>query len=205
MTTIGGFLVALSLAAAASTAPAPDTNAPAPAAPATTAPTTAASAPGGCPEELFRITRSLNANVVVYEVHRRPDSTVDPEEPVRASWILLARHGEREDLNFIERMLAYGFEVRSAAPQRGWWITLKAKKDRPLRVVEREGCLRAIGTIAGREGALRRLYVKADDKRLIPTVEYVELFGEGAGGAPLYEKILNDSAPELDRPEWKGG
>jgi hypothetical protein len=182
MTSLAGLLVALSMTAGAREAAA-------------------------CPEELFRITRSLNANVVVYEVGKRPDGSVDPEQPVRASWILLARKGEREDLNFLEKLLAYGFEVKSAAPQPGWWVTLKAKKDRPLHVMERDGCLGAFGTIGGREGALRKLYVKADDKKLIPSVEYVELFGvDPRTGAALYEKIMPEPArDEPDRPEWKGG
>ena len=159
-----------------------------------------------CADELFRIERSLNANVIVYEVVRRPDGDVDPDRPVRASWIMLARRGEREDLNLLERVLAYGFEVRPAEHGRSWWLTLKAEKGRPLRVADVDGCPAALGAIGGREGALRRIYVKADDQRLIPRVEYVDVFGvELRTGAPLHERIVPAPEQEPDRPEWRGG
>lgn len=165
----------------------------------------AAAPPRSCPDELFRIERSKNANAIVYEVGRRADGSVDPETPVRASWIMATRGGAREDLNFLERTLAYGFDVRPAAPGPGWWLTLKAKKERPVHVRPEGGCLSAVGTIAGHEGLLRRIYVKADDGKLIPSVEYVDVFGEDARtGAPLHERILPDPPPE-ERREWQGG
>jgi hypothetical protein len=152
----------------------------------------------GCPPELFRIARSKNANVIVYEANAGAGHGLDAGEPVRASWIMLAKSGEREELNFLERLLAYGFEVHPASPGPGFWLTLKAKKDRPLRVLERGGCPAAIGEIGGRRGILKRIYVKADDRQLVPPVEYVEVFGvDPETGGELYERIVqprNESA-----------
>jgi len=157
-----------------------------------------------CTDELFRIERSKNANVVVYELQRGPDGGIVRAEPVRASWIMLASHGEREELNLLERTLAYGFEVEGANPGPRWVLTLKAEKKRPLTIREVAGCLHAMATIGGREGALKRVYVKADDSKLIPTVAYVEVFGvDPTDGAARYERILPGAPPE-DRRQWRG-
>lgn len=152
-----------------------------------------------CPAELFRIARSKNANVVVYEARRSGSGSLDPREPLQASWLLLAQQGQREDLNFVERLLAYGFDVRPARPQEGWSVTLKALKDRPVRVVDLEGCPKALWQIGGRQGVLEKVYVKADDRFLIPPVEYVEIFGvDPKSGEKLYERIAGPP-PEPER------
>jgi hypothetical protein len=173
------FLVAFAAASASATAPA-------------------------CPDELFRIERSKNANVIVYELRRGSDGEIDRAQPVRASWIMLASHGEREDLNLLERTLAYGFEVEDAAPRPGWTLRLKAEKKRPIAVREVAGCVHAMATIGGSEGALTRIYVKADDRTLIPTIAWVDVFGvDPTTGATRYERIVPDKPPE-EQPSWTG-
>ncbi len=147
--------------------------------------------PKACPAELFRIGRSKNANVIVYEANLDGAGGLDGREPVHASWLLLADRGQREELSFLEWRFAYGFDVAPAAPQPGFRLTFKAKDDRPLAIVERDGCPAAVGEIGGRQGVLRRIFVKADDRYLIPPVEYVEIFGKALdGGGDLYERIV---------------
>lgn len=154
-------------------------------------------APTACPAELIRIARSKNANVVVYEANRTASGGLDPDDPVRASWIMLAEQGQREGLNFFEKLFAYGFDVRSAAPDRGYVVRLHAKKDQVIRVVEHQGCPAAMSDIGGHPGILKRIYVQADDGQLIPEVLYVELFGiDPVTGAALYQKIVPDPAQQ---------
>ena len=155
-------------------------------------------APAACPDELLRIARSKNANVVVYEANRSGSGGLDADHPVRASWIMLAEQGQREGLNFFEKLLAYGFDVRSAAPDAGYLLRLKARKDQVIRVVEHRGCPAAMSDIGGRQGILKRIYVQAEDGQLIPPVLYVELFGtDAATGAPLYDKIVPDPGQQV--------
>ena len=143
---------------------------------------------GGCPGELFRIERSKNANVVVYEAKPGRGAPLDPDEPVTASWVLLASTGAREPLTFFERLFAYGFDVRREAP--GFALTLKALKDRVIHLTATGTCPAARAVINGHEGQLKRIFVKADDRKLPPTVSYVELFGVAETGEALYEKFL---------------
>jgi hypothetical protein len=106
-----------------------------------------------CAAELFRIGRSTNANEVVYLARRGADGALDPDEPLAAEWHMLAEDGHREGLNFIEKLLAYGFSVDPAPSGGGFVVVLKAKKDRPVKLTLRDGCPSASLTIAGCSGA----------------------------------------------------
>lgn len=148
-------------------------------------------APRACPAELFRLGRSKNANVVVYEANLSPAGTLDPGAPVKALWVLHAARGEREELSWLEWRMAYGFDVRPDDPGPGFLLTFKAKGDRPVRIVLRDGCPVALAEIGGRQGILKRIFIKADDRYLIPSVEYVEVFGTDPDtGRDLYERIV---------------
>lgn len=101
------------------------------------------------PTELFRIERSKNANVVVYEAEAGAQSALAKKDPISASWILLAKDGKRARLSFFEKVLAYGFEVDLADDAESAALRLKALKGRPLKVLNRGGHLVAIGKISG--------------------------------------------------------
>lgn len=146
-----------------------------------------------CPAELFRIERSKNANVVLYEAKVDAGGRLDADEPVRASWLLLAEQGQREKLNFVERKFAYGFDVKANGEGPGVVLHLKALKHRKVQVLLSEtGCPIAVATIDGQAGRLQRIYVKSLERGpLPPKVEYVELFGVELGSrSALYERLL---------------
>jgi hypothetical protein len=145
-----------------------------------------------CSPELFRIGRSTNANEVVYLPRQRPDGTLDPEDPLRAEWHMLAEDGHREGLNFIEKLLAYGFSVDPAKSGEGWVVVLKAKKDRPVTLAMREGCPVASVTIAGKTAVLQRIFVQAESGgALIPEVAWADIDGlDPASGAKVTERVV---------------
>lgn len=145
---------------------------------------------GRCPAEIFRIERSTNANVVVYQANRTADGRLDPRDPVRAEWIMRAEDGRREPLTFLERSFAYGFDVEAAAPADGFWLRLRAERSRRIRVRLRGGCPRAVAVIAGREALLEFLFVDAGGPGLAAAVRGVEIHGtDVVTGAPLAERV----------------
>ena len=77
---------------------------------------------------------------------------------------MLAEDGHREGLNFIEKLIAYGFSVDPAESGEGFTVVLKAKKDRPVKLTLRDGCPAALVTIAGRPALLRRIFVQAEER-----------------------------------------
>ncbi len=129
-----------------------------------------------CARELFRVARSTNANVVLYEANTGPSGTLDAAEPVRATWMMLAEDGRREELTGLERSLAYGLDVRETTTLEGALVALKAEPSRPLSIRMENGCLVAIATIRGREAVLREVFVKVGGG-IFPSVRSVELVG----------------------------
>ena len=149
--------------------------------------------PPQCPPELFRITRSTNANVVLYEAHEASSGTLDSAAPVRAVWLMLAEDGRREELTGLEWRLAYGVEVRRPAEPAAAVVTLRSQPRRPVAIRQREGCFVASTPIGGREARLRSIHVVVG-RGLWPTVRSVELFGvDLETGEELRESVA--SAP----------
>ncbi len=142
-----------------------------------------------CPAELFRVTRSKNANVVVYELHLGKTGELDPAGMVRASWLMLAEDGRREGLSGLERMLAFGFDVRSTSE--GLRIVLKADRSHEIEIREHAGCLRAVRLIAGRPALLQVIYVDTVEGFPLPSVRRIEVSGvDLETGAAVREAIV---------------
>jgi hypothetical protein len=136
---------------------------------------------------LFRITRSKNKNVVVYQANRRGNG-LNLGEPIGAHWLMLAEDGRREELTWTERRLAYGFDVQDVALDH-CRVTLLACRSRPLLVARGPRGFRALCRIAGEPAVLERIFVRTNESALVPSVSYVDLFGESLQGAPLSERL----------------
>jgi hypothetical protein len=143
-----------------------------------------------CEPELFRIGRSTNANEIVYAARTRAGS-FDEDGPIDAYWVMRAEEGQREGMNFLERMLAYGFSVDPAPAGDGFTVLLKAKKDRPLHLTMRDGCPVALARIGGREALLRFIFVQTSSEEIVPSVAYVDVVGvDPATGDEVRERVV---------------
>ena len=203
-------------APAAATPPPADPSAPAPALPATSTPDLAPASPGSaaaapaasapalptapspaaaaggrpCRAELFRIRRSTNANEIVYAAQLDEAGRLDEDDPLVAYWLMHAEDGHREGLNILEKMLAYGFSA-DPAPEGGFHVVLKAKKDRPVHLALRNGCPVAFIEIAGQPALLRSIFVQTSSGGVIPTVAHVDVTGvDPASGRDVSERIV---------------
>ena len=189
----GAARAGLALAAAASCAAAlalPPALAADPPAGAPAAAAAPGAAPAPCPPELFRIRRSTNANELVYAARLDDEGQLDEDDPLRVYWLMLAEDGHREGLNILEKMLAYGFTAEPA-PQGGFRVVLKAKKDRPLHLALRGRCPVAYVEIAGRPALLRSIYVQTSSGGVVPTVAHVDMAGvDPTTGREITERIL---------------
>ncbi len=127
-------------------------------------------------DRLFVIARSLNANIVVYDAVRGPDGRLDSAGPVTAYWLMNAEHGQRQEINAIERAEAYGFKV-TTAPRGEFELRLAALESRPIRIRAAGKRVQAIVTIAGAPAVLHRVFVRTEPDH--PTkVASIELVGE---------------------------
>ena len=152
-------------------------------------------------QDLFIIERSTNANVVRYDAKIGKDGAFDPKEPVVAYWIMAAEDGRRQSLSALEKMFAYGFTIRRDSSDQSFWMTLVSQKRREIHIYQEGGKVRAVILIGGQGAYLRKIHVQVRKTGLLPTVDYVELFGHDiVTGRDRYEKL----APEQLRPFGQG-
>jgi len=138
---------------------------------------------------LFVIERSLNANVVAYDVVTTRAGRLDPGSPLHVYWLMRADRGQARELNLAERSWAFGYDVRSCS-LRSCTVAVRALGARPVVIDLAAGIPRAVTRIGGTSGILRRVFVTVAGGGLVPSVASVELFGESCDGAvPLYERI----------------
>jgi len=148
----------------------------------------AASALADSTSPLFFIQRSKNKNEIHYDVHLTANGGLDPKNPVEAYWLRLASDGSRGPITLMQR-IAYGFDVEQAKDGT-YKMKLTALKKRPLTLVQVNGKWRAQAAIGGKAAYLHHLYVATDESGLIPSVRYIDIFGEEVGtGKPVQERI----------------
>ena len=124
-------------------------------------------------QSLFIIKRSKNANVVHYDARLTADGKLDPKEPVIAYWVLRAEDGRREELNWIEKKKAYGFDIKPDPSVNGYKMTLMAAPQRQITVKKAGDAIRAEGVIDGRPAVLEKMYINASDGLTGPKVQYI--------------------------------
>ncbi len=140
---------------------------------------------------LFIIERSKNANVVHYDAQLDADGRLNPKEPVIAYWIMLAEDGRREELNWIEKKKAYGFDIKPDASGDSYSLTVVSAPDRPITVKKAGKAARAELAIDGRPAVLEKMYINSTDGLTGPKVHYIELHGKDIKtGEKRLEKIV---------------
>lgn len=139
---------------------------------------------------LFVIERSVNTNIVAYDVNMVPGRLINRERPVDAYWIMREQGGRREELNYFERNRAYGFDIEPVREGRHYRMAIRSFSERPISVVLEKDGPRAIIDINRRPSYLSRIYIESRGSSNLPVVDHVMLFGvDTANGRLLREKI----------------
>lgn len=141
---------------------------------------------------LFTIERSKNANIVQYDAQLTPEGKLDPKEPIISYWVMLAKDGRKQELNLIEKKMAYGFKAKYDAEGNFVIIDMVADIQRKVKVYEIDGIYRAETLIDGHSAFVEKIYIKSIEGRTLPRVEYIELFGQDIEtGDDRYEKLIS--------------
>jgi len=140
---------------------------------------------------LFTIQRSKNVNIVQYDAQLTPAGKLDPKEPVIAYWIMLAEDGRKQELMWIEKEMAYGFEAKCEAKGDFAILDMVADIRRTVKICEKDGIYRAETLIDGKPALVEKIYIKSIEGGTLPRVEYVELSGQDIEtGDDRYEKLI---------------
>ena len=139
---------------------------------------------------LFHIERSKNKNIVCYDINADATGKPDEKQPLLVYWINREEHlGQREDLNYIQQKLAYGYTV-AGNQKDAIVIGINAAKDRIITIERNEQnyfCRIEINHIPS---ILTKIYIKTKTPNSLQ-VEYVEIMGFNLKtGAPVTERII---------------
>src|SRR4030042_2268099 len=129
-------------------------------------------------QSLFIIKRSKNANVVHYDARLTADGKLDPKEPVIAYWVMSAEDGRREELSWIEKKKAYGFDIKPDPSVNGYKMTLMAAPQQQITVKKAGDAIRAEMVIGGRLAVLEKIYIRSEEGLTGSKVHYIMLYGK---------------------------
>jgi hypothetical protein len=135
--------------------------------------------PSGISNQLFYLQRDPNTNTVIYQLNVDRTGRLDEDEPVNVFWLRYDEHGERKDLNFIQRKFAYGltaeklaaekYELKFAAYGKVRFYLLRSPIDKAFHVYT---------TIAGKQLQLERVFLRIEGGTFwVPNVKYIEFKG----------------------------
>jgi len=141
---------------------------------------------------LFYIQRSNNASAIVYDGQRNKQGKLNPENPIHVYWLSYSEDSTRNELNYIQKKLAYGVHVYSSPKKDEYEISLVSYKKKKIHVFENEkGEMQANMVINGKMARFRNVYVEIAKNFFIPEISFVEVFGEDLEtGQEVYEKII---------------
>ena len=129
---------------------------------------------------VFYLQLSDKTDTVIYAVNRRADGTVDASDPVQVYWRMYESGGEKRQLTFLQRSLAFGVQIAPAKDHPGDYVArLNAYPNIPVLVDHaKDGSVRALMSIAGRPAQLICVYVERRIRfGFVPQVLYIDFFG----------------------------
>ncbi len=148
--------------------------------------------PPDSPNRLFYIQRSSNANTVIYDANILPNKSLNPKDPVHTYWIRYGEKGQKEELTTIQRTLAYGLYTDRIKIEtnsyEGYFLAYRKRKF--VVKLDSKGNPIALFPINGKLQILKRVFVSVDETHMMPTVNYIELFGKDqTTGKDVYERF----------------
>ena len=151
--------------------------------------------PPASPNRLFYIQRSSNANTIMYDAQLRKNGQFDPQEPVSVYWLRLAEQGQRQELSWIQRTLAYGIANPEKKGTNGLLTNVVSYRKRKLNLlVDQGGKPMAQMQINGRVAQLHHVFVQIRDgagPMGISKIAHVDIFGQDMQtGKPIHERFI---------------
>lgn len=126
---------------------------------------------------LFFLQRTPDANTVIYELNYKSAGVLDPDAPVKASWIRYSEQGQCKSLSSIEEKFAYGVKCKQIGND-AYEIRLTAYKKLPLYLLksEKDDKYHIYIEDEGRHLLLKRVFVKVNGGSFwFPKVTYIDL------------------------------
>ena len=131
------------------------------------------------PNQLFYLQRTSNTNTVIYEAKLNNKGQIE-DDPVHVFWIRYPEGGVKKELNYIQRVFAYGIKTEKQPDGNYKMHVVSYKKQQfSLRRSAKDGRYHAYTIINKKEALLKRVFVKIGDGGTFwaPNILYMELRG----------------------------
>ncbi|MCB1474480.1 MAG: DUF4833 domain-containing protein [Rhodobiaceae bacterium] len=143
--------------------------------------------------QVFYLQKSSNPNTVVYAMQFDDEGKLKRQKPMTAYWRRFAEHGQRMELRFLERILAFDIQysvIDAAEPAyRANLVAYPAMKATVEKVDG--GAYRAILPIGGQPALLDCIYIELRETDFIPKILHVDLVGRAVNGSePVRQRLL---------------
>lgn len=135
--------------------------------------------PSGNPNQLFYMQRTSNINTIVCELNLNSKGQPDEEAPVHVFWIRYNEGGGHKELNYIQRVFAYGIKSQPAGngTYNLHFVSFK-KRSFVLMLSPKDNKYHVYATINQRQALLNRIFIKTDGGTFwSPNVVYMEMKG----------------------------
>lgn len=145
------------------------------------------------PHLLFYVQHSINRSLIVYAARLGPDGKLDPDRPVEAFWRRFDEEGQKRQLNFFERVFAFGVSSRRIGEGRYAARVAGYRSREAIVDLDERGQPRALLRVGERTVRVVYAYAQADDVGFIPKIHHVDVFGyDLATGEAIRERIRLD-------------
>jgi len=145
-------------------------------------------------QRLFYIQRTGSPNTIVYDAKFGADGQFQKDQPIDVYWLRFSEYGQRQDLNYLQRTLAYGVNARMAESSNEYIFYLVSYAQRKFRLKKNaQGRPVAVMMLNGKEVYLKRVFIDLEPTLfgLKPNIHFVEIFGiEVQTGRMAYEKFV---------------
>ncbi len=148
--------------------------------------------PTGNANQLFYLQRTNNTNTIVCELNMNSKGVPDEESPVHVFWIRYAEGGARKELNYIQRVFAYGIKSlpEGSGTYKLHFVSFK-KRTFNLMPSPKDNRYHVFATINQKQALLNRIFLKIDGGSFwSPNVVYMEMRGTDVNtGKELVERF----------------
>ncbi len=145
-------------------------------------------------QRLFYIQRTGSPNTVVYDAKIGADGQFQKDQPIDVYWLRFSENGQRQDLNYLQRTLAYGVKSSVSESTNEFIFHLVSYSQRKFRLKKSaQGRPVVVMMLNGKEAYLKRVFIALEPTLfgLKPNIHYVEIFGvEVQTGRAAYEKFV---------------
>lgn len=141
--------------------------------------------------KLFKIDRSRNSDVIVYDVNLNNKEELDKSTPINIYWVKNTKKGNTEPLTGIQKKFGYGLKFISISNNMADFQFV-SYFDRVFKLRKTDNNQFKVFTIsANKKVEVQRLYVQFEDNSSwIPSIINIELYGiDTDNGNPVSESI----------------